>query len=59
MLIRFIPWPPNSLTDDEIYYSEGRLHRPKSDRDLHILLAHEIAHILGADHGSRRLAQNC
>jgi hypothetical protein len=47
-------WPPNSLTDDEIYYSEGRLYRPKSDRDLHIVLAHEIAHILGADHNSEQ-----
>jgi len=27
--------------------------RPRSDRDLHIVLAHEIAHLLGADHNDR------
>jgi len=43
-------WPPHLVTDDEIYYSPGRLLRPQSDRELHVVLAHEIAHILGADH---------
>jgi hypothetical protein len=43
-------WPPHLVTDDEIYYSPGRLARPQSDRELHIVLAHEIAHLLGAGH---------
>jgi Matrixin len=47
-------WPPNLVTDDEIYYSPGRLHRPQSDRELHIVLAHEIAHILGAEHNNEQ-----
>jgi hypothetical protein len=44
-------WPPNSLTDEEIYED---LPRPKSDRDLHVVLAHEIAHILGANHNNEQ-----
>jgi hypothetical protein len=44
-------WPPNSLTDEEIYQD---LPRPKSDRDLHVVLAHEIAHILGANHNNEQ-----
>jgi len=46
-------WPPNSLTDEEISDVQG-LPRPKSDRDLHVVLAHEIAHILGAVHNSEQ-----
>ncbi len=40
-------WPEHQMTDDQIYWSKDR--KP-TDRDLHIVLAHEIAHILGADH---------
>jgi hypothetical protein len=40
-------WPPHLVTDDQIYYSKNRA---ATDRDLHIVLAHEIAHILGAGH---------
>ena len=35
------------MTDDQIYWSKNRT---ASERDLHIVLAHEIAHILGAGH---------
>jgi hypothetical protein len=40
-------WPRHQFTDDQIYHST---HRTATDRDLHIVLAHEIAHILGAHH---------
>jgi hypothetical protein len=40
-------WPRHHITDDQIYYSKNRT---ATDRDLHIVLAHEIAHILGAHH---------
>jgi hypothetical protein len=40
-------WPSNQMTDDQIYWSKNRT---ASERDLHIVLAHEIAHILGAGH---------
>lgn len=43
-------WPRPGFTDDEIYYD--KLNRPKSDRDLHIVLAHEIAHLLGVGHNN-------
>lgn len=42
-------WPPHQMTDDQIYYSKNRA---ATDRDLHIVLAHEIAHFLGAGHNS-------
>src|SRR5260370_22579712 len=41
-------WPRRGVTDDEINYAGHPLDRPKSDRDLHIVLAHDIAHVLGA-----------
>jgi hypothetical protein len=37
-------WPPHLFTDDQIYHSRNRA---ATDRDLHIVLAHELAHILG------------
>lgn len=40
-------WPENQFTDDQIYHSKDR---KATDRDLHIVLAHEVAHILGAGH---------
>lgn len=40
-------WPPHQVSDDQIYYSKNRA---ATDRDLHIVLAHEIAHFLGAGH---------
>jgi len=45
--------PQHALTltpDDQINYGPNPLARPKSDRDLHVVLAHEIAHLLGAGH---------
>ncbi len=45
-------WPRPSVTDDQINYAGRPLDRPKSDRDLHIVLAHEIAHWLGAGHNN-------
>lgn len=42
-------WPPHQRTDDQIYYSKDRA---ATDRDLHIVLAHEIAHFLGASHNN-------
>lgn len=45
--------PHQALTltrDDQINYGPDPLVRPKSDRDLHVVLAHEIAHLLGAGH---------
>jgi Matrixin len=36
--------------DDQINYGPNPLDRPRSDRDLHVVLAHEIAHLLGANH---------
>ncbi len=51
-------WPRPGVTDDEINYAGHPLaetrDRPKSDRDLHIVLAHEIAHLLGADHNDEQ-----
>ncbi len=43
-------WPPHRVTDEQLENPDGRQPRPASDRSLHILLAHELAHILGADH---------
>jgi hypothetical protein len=40
--------------EDEIKYAFHPLDRPKSDRDLHIVLAHEIAHVLGAGHNDEQ-----
>jgi Matrixin len=45
--------PHQALTltfDDQINYRPNPLDRPRSDRDLHVVLAHEIAHLLGANH---------
>jgi Matrixin len=45
--------PHQALTltrDDQITYGLRPLDRPKSDRDLHVVLAHDIAHLLGAGH---------
>ena len=45
--------PHQALTltfDDQINYGPNPLARPKSDRDLFVVLAHEIAHLLGAGH---------
>jgi hypothetical protein len=45
--------PHQALTltrDDQINYGPSPLDRPQSDRDLHVVLAHEIAHLLGANH---------
>ena len=45
--------PHQALTltfDDQINYGPNPLDRPGSDRDLHVVLAHEIAHLLGANH---------
>ncbi len=47
-------WPRPGVTDDEINYAGHPLDRPKSDRDLHIVLAHEIAHLLGAGHNDEQ-----
>jgi hypothetical protein len=51
-------WPRRGVTDDEIDYAGHPIvetrDRPKSDRDLHIALAHEIAHLLGADHNDEQ-----
>jgi hypothetical protein len=44
---------PHSPTDDEIKYMGQWKERPPSDRDLHIVVAHEIAHSLGADHNQQ------
>jgi hypothetical protein len=46
-------WPHPAMSDDEINYANP-LDRPKSDRDLHIVLAHEIAHLLGAGHSDEQ-----
>jgi len=43
---------PPGITDDEINYMGGWKDRPPSDRDLHIVVAHEIAHSLGAGHNN-------
>jgi hypothetical protein len=40
--------------EDEIQYSDNPVARPKSERDLHIVLAHEIAHVLGAGHNDEQ-----
>ena len=40
-------WPPNQFTDDQINWSKDR---KATDRDLHVVLAHELAHLLGAGH---------
>lgn len=40
-------WPPNRVSDDQLNWSKDR--KP-TDRDLFIVLAHEIAHLLGAGH---------
>lgn len=45
-------WPRPMVSDEEITYAGRRLDRPRSDRDLHVVLAHEIAHILGAGHNN-------
>jgi hypothetical protein len=47
-------WPDPGRSDDEINYAGHPLDRPKSDRDLHIVLAHEIAHLLGAGHNDEQ-----
>ena len=46
-------WPRPGVTDEQLD-NPGRnnLNRPKSERDLHIVLAHEIAHLLGAGHNN-------
>jgi Matrixin len=36
--------------NEQINYLKDPLGRPKSERDLHVVLAHEIAHLLGATH---------
>jgi hypothetical protein len=44
-------WPPHQVTDDQLRdMVHGSNNRAATDRDLHIVLAHEIAHILGAGH---------
>lgn len=44
-------WPPHQVTDDQLQdMTYGSKNRAATDRDLHIVLAHEIAHILGAGH---------
>ena len=40
----------DSQLSERINYLKDPLGRPKSDRDLHVVLAHEIAHLLGAGH---------
>jgi Matrixin len=49
-----IALPSGGVSDDQIYYeyTGQTLDRPASDRDLHIVLAHEIAHLLGAGHNN-------
>lgn len=41
------------MGDDAIYYANS-LDRPKSDRDLHVVLAHEIAHLLGTGYNDEQ-----
>jgi hypothetical protein len=48
-LPRGVKLPPG-ISDDEINYAGQWKERPPSDRDLHIVVAHEIAHSLGAGH---------
>jgi len=64
VVVNDIPWQyiapiasgaSGGVSDEKIYYDyTDRLlnDRPASDRDLHIGLAHEIAHLLGAGHNN-------
>jgi Matrixin len=45
-------WPGASLTDEQVDSLVSPTGRAKSDRDLHVVLAHEIAHLLGAGHNN-------
>lgn len=44
-------WPNQGMTADDYKYAYP-LHRSASERDLLIVLAHEIAHLLGAGHNN-------
>jgi hypothetical protein len=41
-------WPEHQFTDEQIYWKKER--STGTERDLHIVLAHELAHMLGAGH---------
>ena len=44
-------WPPNQVTDDQLTWSKDR---KADERDLQIVLAHEVAHLLGAGHNDEQ-----